>query len=181
MERPFCGSFWIDISGHFQQSFWYCTVQGFYMNVYSLTEWYITYWGYVVLILLNQWSLSIKVMQLVLCRWRQVILNAILCTKMVLFHWWYGHMNICKLSPMIILQRYSQNLPYSTFLMCWVHWYEFTSRFASIRGRVSLINNLLQTSYCTLFFVWVFPWGFSYKVFNEPISTQGCHIIHFSP
>ena len=121
---------------------------------------------------IDQWSLSMKVMQLMLCRWRQVILNAILCTKMVLFHWWYGHMNICKLSPMIILQRYSQNLPYSTFLMCWVHWYEFTSMFASIGGRASMLNNLLQTSYCTLFFVWVFPWGFSCKVFDEAISTQ---------
>jgi hypothetical protein len=66
----------------------------------------------------------------------------------------------------------SQNLPYSKFLMYWVHWYEFTSRFASIRGRVSLSNNLLQTSYSTLFFVWVFPWGFSYKIFNEAISIQ---------
>ena len=82
-------------------------------------------------------------------------------------------MNICKLSLVIILQRYSQSLPYSTFLMCWVHWYEFTLRFANTRGRVSLINNLLQTLYCTLFFIWVFPWGFSYKVFNEAISTQG--------
>ena len=64
----------------------------------SLTEWYVTYWSYVVLILLNQRSLSIKVMQLVLFRWRQVILNAIFCIKMVLFHRSYGHMNICKLS-----------------------------------------------------------------------------------
>ena len=82
-------------------------------------------------------------------------------------------MNICKLSLVIILQRYSQSLPYSIFRMCWVHWYEFTSRFASIKGRVYLINNLLQTSYCTLFFVWVFFLGFLlYKVFNEAISTQ---------
>ena len=68
------------------------------MNVYSLTEWYVTYWSYVVLILLNQRSLSIKVMQLVLFRWRQVILNAIFCIKMVLFHRSHEHMNICKLS-----------------------------------------------------------------------------------
>ena len=65
-------------------------------------------------------------------------------------------MNICKLSLVIILQIYSHNLPYFIFLMCWVHWYKFILRFASIKGRVSLINNLLQTSYCTLFFVWVF-------------------------
>jgi hypothetical protein len=78
----------------------------------------------------------------------------------------------------IILQRYSQSLPYSTFRMCWVHWYEFTLRFASIRGNVSLINNLLQTSHCTLFSMWVFPCGFSYKVFNEAISTQG-YVVSF--
>jgi hypothetical protein len=136
-------------------------------------------------------------------------------------------MNICKLSIVIILQRYSQNLPYSTFLTCWVHWYKFTSRFASIRGRVSIINNLLHTSYCTVFFVWVFflwvshikflmrqyqhkimschpffpigvfggrywdircivlfslcefsLWGFSYKVFDEAMSTQKYMLYH---
>ena len=65
--------------------------------------------------------------------------------------------------------------------MCWVHWYEFISRFANIRGRVSLINNLLQTSYCTLFFVWVLPWGFSYKVFNKAISRQGYAISFIFP
>ena len=74
----------------------YCT--RLHMNVYSLTEWYVTYWSYVVLILLNQRSLFIKVMQLVLFRWRQVILNAIFCIKMVLFHRSHEHMNICKLS-----------------------------------------------------------------------------------
>ena len=69
---------------------------------------------------------------------------------------------------MIISLRYSQSLPYSTFLMCWVHWYEFNLIFASIRGRVSLIS---------LFsFYEFFLWGFSYKVFNEAISTQG-HVI----
>jgi hypothetical protein len=130
---------------------------------------------------IDQWSLSIKVMQLVLCWWRRVILNAIFCTKMVLFHRQYGHMNICKLSLVIILQRYSQNLPYTIFPMCWGYWYEFTSRFASIKGRVSLINNLLQTSYCTLFFVWVLHWGFTYKVFNEAISTQGYVISSIFP
>ena len=65
--------------------------------------------------------------------------------------------------------------------MCWGHWYELTLRFASIRGRVSLINNLLQTLYYTLFFVWVFPWGFSYKVFNEAISTQSYVISSIFP
>ena len=133
------------------------------MNVYSLTEWYVTYWSYMVLILLNQRSLSIKAMQLVLFRWRQDILNAIFRIKIVLFHWSYGHMNIYKLSIVIISLRFSQNLPYSTFHICWVCWYK---RFASFRGEslISLINNLLKTSYCTLFFVWVFSlWVFHIK------------------
>ena len=110
----------------------------FYMNMNSLAEWYITYWSYVILILLNQRTLSIKVIQLVLFRWRQVILNAIFCIKMVLFHRSYGHMNICKLSIVIISLRFSQSLPYSTFHMCWIHWYE---KFASFRGRVSRLSD----------------------------------------
>jgi hypothetical protein len=112
-------------------------------------------------------------MELVLCRLRQIILNAIFCTKMVLFHRWYGYMNICKLSLLIILRRYSQNLPYSTFLMCQVHWYEFTSRFASIRGE-SLWLITCYKHHIALFSLYeFFCWGFSYKVFNETISTQG--------
>ena len=81
-------------------------------------------------------------------------------------------LNICKLSIVIILLRFSQSIPYCTFHMCWVHWYE---KFSSFMGEslVSLISNLLKTSYYTLFFVWVFfPLGFSYKVFNEVISTK---------
>ena len=125
-----------------------------------------------VLILLNQRLLSIKVMQLVLFRWRQVILNAIFCIKMVLFHRSYGHMNICKLSIVIISLRFSQSLPYSTFHMCWVHWYE---RFSSFRGRVSSLWLVTCWKYhITLFSLCeFFPLGFSYKVFNEAISTQG--------
>ena len=67
-------------------------------------------------------------------------------------------MNICKLSDVIISLRYTQSLSYSKFLMCWLYWYEFTLRFASIRERVSLNSNLLLTLYCTLFFLLVFPW-----------------------
>ena len=120
-------------------------------------------------------------MQLVLFRWRQVIINTIFCIKMVLFHRSYGHMNICKLSIVIILLRFLQSIPYCTFHMCWVHWYE---KFSSFRGEslVSLISNLLKTSYYTLFFVWVFfPLGFSYKVFNEAISTQDYGISSIFP
>ena len=78
---------------------------------------------------------------------------------------------ICYLSIVITSLRFSHSLPYFTFYMCWIHWYE---RFASFRGEslASLINNLLKISYCTFFFVWVFSSGFSYKVFNEAISTQ---------
>ena len=135
----------------------HCTRQ--HMNVYSLTEWYVTYWSYVVLILLNQRSLYIKVMHVVLFRWRQVILNAIFCIKMVLFHRSYGHMNICKLSIVIILLRFSQSIPYCTFHMCWVHWYE---KFANFRGRVSRLwlitcwkHHITHFSLYEFFSLWV--------------------------
>ena len=68
------------------------------------------------------------------CLDRQVILIAIFCIKIVLFHKSYGHMNIGELSIVIISKRYSQNLPYSTFLICWVYRYK---RFASFRGSLS--------------------------------------------
>ena len=130
-----------------------------HMNVYSLTEWYVTYWSYVVLILLNQRSLSIKVMQLVLFRWRQVILNAIFCIKMVLFHRSYGHMNICKLSTCDNLEEIFTR---STILH--ISCVEYIGmkglQVSGGESLVSLINNLLKTSYYTLLFVWVFPFGF---------------------
>ena len=130
------------------------------MNVYSLTEWYITYWRYVVSILLNQMSLSIKVMQLVLFRWRQVILNAIFCIKMVLFHRSYGHMNICKLSTCDNLEEIFTKVYYTPHLICVEYIGTKSLQVSGGESLVSLINNLLKTSYCILFFVWVFPFVF---------------------
>ena len=41
------------------------------------------------------------------------------------------------------------------------------SEICKYQGRVSLINKLLQTSYYTIFFLWVFPLDFSCKVFEN--------------
>ena len=138
----------------------YCT--RLHMNVYSLTEWYVTYWSYVVLILLNQRLLFIKVMQLVLFRWRQVILNAIFCIKIVLFHRSYGHMNIYKLSTCDNLEEI---FTWSTILHISYVLNTGTKCLQVSPGEslVSLINNLLKTSYSTLFCI--FPFGFLIKSF----------------
>ena len=57
-------------------------------------------------------------MQLVLFRWRQVILNAIFCIKMVLFHRSYGYMNICKLSTCDNLEEIFTKIYYTPHFIC---------------------------------------------------------------
>jgi hypothetical protein len=129
--------------------------------------------NYVVLILLNQMSLSIKVIQLVLFKWRQVILNAIFCIKMVLFHRSYGHKNICKLSICdnlieIFTKSTILHISYVSSTLVW--------KVCKFQGE-SLSSLWLITCWkhnialCSLYEF--FPLGFTYKFFNEAISTQG--------
>ena len=55
--------------------------------------------------------------------------------------------------------------------MCWVHWYEFTLRFA-IKGRVSLINNFCK-HHITLFSLYEFSLGVSHmKVIISSIFSH---------
>ena len=91
-------------------------------------------------------------MQLVLFRWSQVILIAIFCIKMGLFHRSYGHMNICKLSTCDNLEEIFTR---STILHISCVEYNGAKGLKVSGGEslVSLINNLLKTSYCILFFV----------------------------
>ena len=72
---------------------------------------------------------------------------------------------------MIISKRYSQNLLYFTFHMCWIHWYE---KFASFRGSLSSLWLITCSKHhIALFSLYeFFPFDFSYKLFNEAISTQ---------
>ena len=88
-------------------------------------------------------------MQLVLFRWRQVILNAIFGIKKVLFHRSYGHMNICKLSTCDNLGKIFT----APHFICVEHISMKDLQVSGGQCLVSLINNLLKTSYCTFFFV----------------------------
>ena len=80
-------------------------------------------------------------------------------------------MNICKLNLVIILQRYSQSLPYSTVCVECIGMNLL--RGLLISGGESLWLITCCKHHIALFSLYeFFPLGFSYKVFNEAISTK---------
>jgi len=123
------------------------------------------------LILLNHEQLSLKI-RLVLYwynRFNRAISTRVLLNMFIL---------ICyTLRNKHLANQICENLTESPYLPIMVN-----DNFARFRGRLSQNFKPIQTSYCTLFPIWVFPHMVSHKVLMRQYQYKTiCHITYFSP
>ena len=112
------------------------------------------------MIRLNHRQLSIRIIELVLFRWKQE----------------NGNINILQTKSCDnLVDLFTKSLPYSTFSeMCWGDWYEKTQVFARSGGVILRDIRPVLYHHITLFSLYEFCLAkvFSFKVFNEVISTK---------